>query len=93
MYVLTQNLWLGIISVLHTEDYPDFSQMIDTTVKLLDEYGITYEGRHECLLMALFLQISGPEEKAREILTMSIRLHTSKSHILVFMIGSSYSKI
>jgi hypothetical protein len=37
----------GMINVLHAEEYPrpDFYQMIDTTVRLLDEYNITFEGR------------------------------------------------
>jgi hypothetical protein len=37
----------GMINVLHAEEYPrpDFNQMIDTTVRLLEEYGITFEGR------------------------------------------------
>jgi hypothetical protein len=37
----------GMINVLHAEEYPrpDFNQMIDTTVRLLDEYNITFEGR------------------------------------------------
>lgn len=37
----------GQISVLHAEEYqrPDFNQMITTTVRLLDQYGITFENR------------------------------------------------
>lgn len=37
----------GMINVLHAEEYPrpDFNQMIETTVRLLDEYGITFKGR------------------------------------------------
>jgi hypothetical protein len=36
-----------MINVLHAEEYPrpDFYQMIDTTVRFLDEYNITFEGR------------------------------------------------
>jgi len=32
----------GIVNVLHAEEYPrlDFNEMIDTTVKLLEEYDI-----------------------------------------------------
>jgi hypothetical protein len=35
------------VNVLHAEEYarPDFNQMIKTTVRLLDEYNITFEGR------------------------------------------------
>ncbi|MPZ07264.1 MAG: hypothetical protein GEU26_12760 [Nitrososphaeraceae archaeon] len=37
----------GMINVLHAEEYPrpDFNQMISTTIRLLDEYNITFEGR------------------------------------------------
>jgi hypothetical protein len=37
----------GVINVLHAEEYPrpDFNQMIETTVRLLEEYDITFEGR------------------------------------------------
>jgi hypothetical protein len=37
----------GLVNVLHAEEYarPDFNQMIKTTVRLLDEYNITFEGR------------------------------------------------
>jgi hypothetical protein len=37
----------GIVNVLHAEEYqrPDFNAMINTTVKLLDQYNITFEGR------------------------------------------------
>ena len=37
----------GMVNVLHAEEYhrPDFNSMITTTVKLLDEYDITFEGR------------------------------------------------
>jgi hypothetical protein len=37
----------GVVNVLHAEEYhrPDFNEMISTTVRLLDEYGITFEGR------------------------------------------------
>jgi hypothetical protein len=37
----------GIVNVLHAEEYPrpDFNQMIDTTVNLLDDYGITFESQ------------------------------------------------
>ena len=33
--------------MLHAEEYPrpDFNQMISTTVRLLDEYGITFDSR------------------------------------------------
>jgi hypothetical protein len=36
-----------MINVLHAEEYPrpDFYQMIETTVRLLEEYVITFEGR------------------------------------------------
>jgi hypothetical protein len=36
-----------MINILHAEEYPrsDFNQMISTTVRLLDEYNITFEGR------------------------------------------------
>jgi hypothetical protein len=38
----------GMINMLHAEEYPrpDFNQMISTTVRLLEEYGITFEGRN-----------------------------------------------
>lgn len=37
----------GMINVLHAEEYPrpDFNDMINTTMRLLDEYNITFEGR------------------------------------------------
>ena len=37
----------GVINVLYAEEYPrpDFNQMISTTVRLLDEYGITFDSR------------------------------------------------
>ena len=37
----------GLVHVLHAEEYhrPDFNSMITTTVNLLDEYDITFEGR------------------------------------------------
>ena len=37
----------GLVRVLHAEEYhrPDFNSMITTTVNLLDEYDITFEGR------------------------------------------------
>ncbi len=37
----------GMVNVLHAEEYqrPDFNQMINTTVRLLDEYNVTFEGR------------------------------------------------
>jgi len=37
----------GQIAVLHAEEHrrPDFKQMISTTVRLLDQYNITFEGR------------------------------------------------
>ena len=37
----------GMVKVLHAEEYnrPDFNQMISTTVRLLDEYGITFDSR------------------------------------------------
>jgi hypothetical protein len=36
-----------MIHVLHTEEYPrpDFNQMIDTTVRLLDQYDIRFDNR------------------------------------------------
>ena len=36
-----------VINLLHSEEYqrPDFNAMISTTVRLLDEYNITFEGR------------------------------------------------
>lgn len=36
-----------VINILHAEEYPrpDFNQMIQTTIRLLDEYNITFEGR------------------------------------------------
>jgi hypothetical protein len=37
----------GMINVIHAEEYqrPDFNAMISTTVRLLDQYNITFEGR------------------------------------------------
>jgi hypothetical protein len=37
----------GMINVVHAEEYqrPDFNAMINTTVRLLDQYNITFEGR------------------------------------------------
>ena len=37
----------GVINVLHAEEYPrpDFNQMIETTVRLLEEYDIIFDGR------------------------------------------------
>jgi hypothetical protein len=37
----------GIVNVLQAEEYPrpDFNQMINTTVRLLEEYDITFDGR------------------------------------------------
>jgi hypothetical protein len=37
----------GIVNVLHAEEYPrpDFNQMIDITVGLLEKYGITFESQ------------------------------------------------
>jgi hypothetical protein len=37
----------GLVHVLHAEEYlrPDFNQMIDTTVELLEEHGITFESQ------------------------------------------------
>jgi hypothetical protein len=37
----------GVINVLHAEEYPrpDFNQMIETTVRLLEEYDITFDNR------------------------------------------------
>jgi hypothetical protein len=37
----------GQTQMLYAEEYPrpDFNQMIDTTVRLLDQYNITFEGR------------------------------------------------
>jgi hypothetical protein len=37
----------GLVNVIHAEEYarPDFNQMINTTVRLLDQYNITFEGR------------------------------------------------
>jgi hypothetical protein len=37
----------GQVSILHAEEYPrpDFNAMIETTVRLLDQYGITFENR------------------------------------------------
>lgn len=46
-----------MINVLHAEEYPrpDFNQMINTTVMLLDEYNVTFEGRS-----MIFLDGSNP---------------------------------
>ena len=35
----------GVINVLHAEEYPrpDFNEMIETTLRLLQEYNITFE--------------------------------------------------
>jgi len=37
----------GQVNVLHAEEYPrpDFNEMIETTLRLLDEYEITFENR------------------------------------------------
>ena len=37
----------GVINVLHAEEYPrpDFNQMIETTVRLLEQYDITFDNR------------------------------------------------
>jgi hypothetical protein len=37
----------GQVNVLRADEYPrpDFNQMINTTVRLLEEYNITFEGR------------------------------------------------
>jgi hypothetical protein len=35
----------GIVNVLHAEEYPrpDFNEMIETTLRLLQEYNVTFE--------------------------------------------------
>jgi hypothetical protein len=37
----------GLVNVIHAEEYqrPDFNQMINTTVRLLDEYDIRFDNR------------------------------------------------
>jgi hypothetical protein len=42
----------GMVNVLHAEEYPrpDFNQMINTTVRLLEEYNITFEGKSRIFL-------------------------------------------
>jgi hypothetical protein len=42
----------GTINVIHAEEYqrPGFDAMIDTTVRLLDEYNITFESRSRILV-------------------------------------------
>ena len=37
----------GMVNVLHAEEYPrpDFNEMIETTISLLDKYNITFDNR------------------------------------------------
>ena len=37
----------GLVHVLHAEEYPrpDFNEMIETTISLLNKYATTFEGR------------------------------------------------
>ena len=37
----------GLVNIIHAEEYqrPDFNQMINTTVRLLDEYDIRFDNR------------------------------------------------
>jgi hypothetical protein len=68
----------GIINVLHAEEYPrpDFNEMIETTLRLLQEYNITFEngchvfvdGANPSFIRALKARISSEDENYENLI-------------------------
>jgi hypothetical protein len=86
----------GVINVLQAEEYPrpDFNQMINTTVRLLEEYDITFEGRSR-----IFVDGANPsfiralKERLDEDTNYEQQISFYKHNYPSCMICSSYSRI
>jgi hypothetical protein len=77
----------GVVNVLHAEEYAraDFNEMIETTLRLLDEYNITFEdrcrifvdGANPSFIRALKDRIAGEDSNYEHLIA---RLKTNYGH-------------